>query len=219
MPWIKLHKIGDVFNHLTIISNDPIHRGVSRNFWWLCRCVCGKEGYFKGDRLRSGRIKSCGCVSPPPHGPIKYTCDFNDAGVRRAYRSWQSMKDRCHGKYRDEKKIRNYVDRGITVCDEWFKYFEAFLSDMGPRPLRKTLGRKDNEKGYEPSNCRWEARPQQDLNRRDTVWVDFNGEKQKLRVLCRRLGVEYTSIYGRLKNGWGIKRALTQPVNHYRKRR
>lgn len=40
------------------------------------------------------------------------------------------------------------------MCQRWDLY-ENFLADMGVRPARLILDRIDNDRGYEPGNCRW----------------------------------------------------------------
>ena len=81
------------------------------------------------------------------------------------YRSWKSMKWRCANTA--PKDWKHYGARGIAVCPRWASSFEAFLADMGERPAGKTLDRIDNDKGYEPGNCRWATASEQRRNRRD----------------------------------------------------
>jgi hypothetical protein len=81
----------------------------------------------------------------------------------KEYYAWGDMKARCLNDR--HKAYPRYGGRGISVCDRWLS-FENFLEDMGPCPPGLTLERGDNDKGYEPSNCRWATRTDQSRNRR-----------------------------------------------------
>lgn len=81
-----------------------------------------------------------------------------------AYRSWKSMRTRCNNP--NEKSYKDYGGRGITVCKRWDS-FVNFYTDMGERPEGDfSLDRIDNNGNYEPSNCRWATREQQNRNHR-----------------------------------------------------
>jgi hypothetical protein len=66
--------------------------------------------------------------------------------------SWVLMNSRCNNP--KNPKYPRYGGRGIKVCERWFR-FASFLDDMGERPPGCTIDREDNDKGYEPGNCRW----------------------------------------------------------------
>jgi len=74
-----------------------------------------------------------------------------------------------------DPRFKTYGARGITVCERWH-VFENFLADMGERPPGVTRGgralysidRIDNDRGYEPGNCKWST-PKEQMQR-TTRW-------------------------------------------------
>jgi hypothetical protein len=79
------------------------------------------------------------------------------------YLTWRSMIKRC--RYPSTASYRYYGGRGITVCEAWLT-FAGFLADMGERPEGKTLDRIDAAGHYEPANCRWATRTEQQAHRK-----------------------------------------------------
>lgn len=77
------------------------------------------------------------------------------------YKSWNSMKQRCLNP--KDQAYEKYGGRGIQVCERWME-FENFLADMGVRPEGTSIDRIDNDGNYEPSNCKWSTRQQQNRN-------------------------------------------------------
>jgi len=120
------------------------------------------------------------------------------------------MKSRCNNP--NNVSFDNYGGRGISVCGRWDKY-QNFISDMGNRPtLKHTLDRIDNDGNYEPSNCRWATRKEQQRNRRTNHIIEFNGESKNITDWSNDLGIKLTTLIGRLDRGWSIEKTLTTPV-------
>lgn len=86
------------------------------------------------------------------------------------YYTWVSMRQRCNNPR--VVGYKNYGGRGIKVCEAW-KDFLNFFADMGPRPEGLTLDRKDNNGNYEPGNCCWATRKEQNNNKRVSFFTSF----------------------------------------------
>lgn len=109
-----------------------------------------------------------------------------------------------------------YGGRGIKVCERWKgkNGFLNFLQDMGRRPSPKhSIDRIDNNGNYEPGNCRWATRIEQNRNRRDNRLVTFNGQTKCIAEWCDETGLPEKSVRARLwLLGWSVEDALTTPI-------
>ena len=95
------------------------------------------------------------------------------------YSSWIRMWHRCVDK--SDKSYAAYGGQGTKVCERWIK-FENFYSDMGKRPKGFTLHRINNEVNYQPDNCKWASRVEQNRNRKWKHKLPYN-KRPKLKVL------------------------------------
>jgi hypothetical protein len=76
------------------------------------------------------------------------------------YSTWKSIKQRCSDP--SSSIYVYYGGRGITVCRRWLDSFQAFLEDVGERPSKGYVLERINMDGnYEPGNCRWSTRKEQ----------------------------------------------------------
>jgi hypothetical protein len=136
--------------------------------------------------------------------------DHNGKSATPEFRAWSRMIGRCTCK--SNKDYHRYGGRGIRVCDRWINSYENFLADMGRKPtLGHSLDRADNNKGYEPGNCRWATQREQCNNRRSNRLITHNGETHSITEWSRRTGLDRSCISGRINQGWPVDKALTIP--------
>jgi hypothetical protein len=80
------------------------------------------------------------------------------------YKSWEAMRSRCNSP--GSHNYGQYGGRGIKVVTRWDS-FANFFADMGPKPTPShSIDRLNNDGNYEPGNCRWATRSEQNKNRR-----------------------------------------------------
>jgi len=160
---------------LSVLREAEPHERYSRTGKWIdscaviVQCSCGSPPYAIS-RGNLSRVTSCGCWRKSSQfGAVaseRNSKHRDTAGYSRApeYEAWRQMRYRCQDP--NHAAYGNYGGRGITVCAQWSSY-ETFLLDMGRRPTADhSLDRIDNDRGYEPGNCRWATRSQQQRNKR-----------------------------------------------------
>lgn len=153
---------GQEFGHWTVLSRGENYKsGAAR---WNCKCKCGLEKLVHAAYLITGKSSSCtSCANGEGEGHKTYKHGMR-GGV---YACWSNMLQRCRNP--KHPQFHDYGGRGIVVCQRWRDSYEAFLTDMGPRPFAGAeIDRRDNEGGYEPTNCRWVDRTTNARNKRNS---------------------------------------------------
>ena len=184
---------GKTFNRLTVIKRAEVEK---KEVYYLCKCTCGNEKIIRGKDLKYNKIKSCGCLNKE-----KTTERNTKHSLRhtRIYRIWLLMKNRClNSKY---YLFKNYGGRGITVCNEWKNDFVKFYDWSMNNGYNDTLtiDRIDVNGNYEPSNCRWATKLQQQRNTTRLRKITYKNETHCISEWAEILGLEYNTLYYRFR--------------------
>ena len=150
---------GSKFNKLHVVCFS--HKDKGGRSYFKCICDCGNEKIVRGNHIKNGSVKSCGCHRRETN--LTHGCA---SGARtKEYIAWQNMVARCHRKKHPE--YYRYGARGIIVCNDWKTNFELFLSEVGVAPDKNSvLDRIDNSIGYFAGNVRWISPTGSSCNRR-----------------------------------------------------
>lgn len=128
------------------------------------------------------------------------------------YSTWQAMRRRCLTP--STRYFGDYGGRGISICERW-NDFHTFAADMGPKPSPKhSLDRIDNNGNYEPTNCRWATRQQQQTNQRVTRMVRIGEWTYIAAVLAKLHGLKTDTIVKRASRGLSYAE-VTAPEKRY----
>ena len=198
---------GRTVGRLTVLSRAKSAKDHSTR--WLCQCACGNTTIVRRQHLVNNATKSCGCLQR--EAVIRMSTTHN-CRKDKLYQVWNTMVHRCHNpKY---KGFHNYGARGITVCDEWRASVKTFIKWANKNGYREGLqiDRKNNDGNYEPANCRFTTRTQNQRNTRSNHLLTLNGTTRCMSEWAEVTGINAATIRDRLRRGWTEERALTTPV-------
>lgn len=171
------------------------------------QCDCGtiKNTYLNG--IKNGSSKSCGCYLRE----IQVKKGEHKKSNNPMYNMWRGMKERCNNP--NFKQYKDYGGRGISVYPYWQNDFSHFIYWCVKHGYKKglELDRIDNDKNYEPSNCRFNTHKGNNRNKRNNRYIVFKGEKRALSEWCEIYNASYSLVATRLNRGWQINDALVTP--------
>lgn len=200
-PYNFVDMTGQRFGRLIVLerAQDKILPCGQKRTKWLCECECGNKVIVTATDLRIGKTKSCGCLRVDT---IKENSIRHGLSHSRIHNIWESMRGRCKN-----KNNKTYGARGIRVCEEWesFDNFYNWAIENGYND-KLTIDRINNNGNYEPSNCRWITYQEQNNNRRNNYYIEYNGIKHSMAEWSRILNINYGTLKSRIKYGWSLER-------------
>jgi hypothetical protein len=196
---------GNKYNRLTVSKRDENNK--NNEAMWRCKCECGNTRIVSSRNLKSGRVKSCGCLKEEASHKTNYkTLRYDNI---RMYNIWRNVKNRCLNS--NDFQYLNYGGRGIKVCDEWIKHFSNFYNWAINNGYKEylTIDRIDVNGNYEPDNCRWATSKQQARNRRSNHSISYKNETKTLIEWSEILNISKSTLCERLRSGWNIEKAFS----------
>lgn len=179
----------------------------------VCQCFCGKIFISHITSLIAGNTKSCGCSRIGKKRPQKYTVNNHII-----YQCWKHIISRCYNK--KDKRYKDYGGRGVSVCSKWKNSYQSFLDWSLTNGWAKKLQLDKDIKIpdsliYSPETCSWVDQTTNSHYKRNSCICEIDGVKVGLRVYCKNIGLDkkyFNRIYGRIRLGWSIKKAITEPI-------
>lgn len=188
---------GQKFGSLTVLGIDESKD--ARQTYWICECECGVIKSIRGDGLKSGSVRSCGCLKRKQDRINLTKNHSHKMSGTRIYREWQGMRGRCYNE--NNARWTRYGGRGITVCDEWRDSFQAFYDWAMANGYDDslTIDRIDNDGDYCPENCRWATTQEQARNRRTNIDIRIGNATRTLSEWCEIFRIDANAAYARYK--------------------
>lgn len=143
---------GNIFTNLTVIGEEPflkIYKDGTRQFFWLCECVCGFQSYYRKSRLNTGKATEClHCAyKKRPQSTLKLTPieklygDLLRSGRNRNYEVTLTI---------DECGV--LVNGDCTYCGTSPRHISYVRTKQNQNFYGNGIDRRDNTKGYTLEN-------------------------------------------------------------------
>lgn len=189
---MKIDRTGQTFGKLFVLGLAGM---IGKDRAVAVACECGMIKRIRQVSLASKTkpIRSCGCLSKS-NGRYK----THNLSNHKFYSIWRAMLARCYSKKHETYK--SHGAKGVTVCDEWRDNPIEFIKWLEDNDYKKglELDRRDNNGNYSPENCRAVTKSENMRNRRDTIYVMFNGFNKRLIDLSEECGINRSTLRYRI---------------------
>jgi len=170
------------------------------------RCRCGVEKTINYSNIRN--TLSCGCYAKEV---LSKRCTKYYPVVRSLYRAWRNMIKRCYEK--KNKSYSYYGGRGVIVCDEWKNNYQKFLDWALANGYKEGLQLDKDIVGdgllYSPETCCWVTKKINQQNKRNTIVMEYNGQKMPLSEICEINNMPYDKVWWRI---FQLKKTLSEAL-------
>lgn len=187
---------GQKFGRLVVLKENG--RSNKGEKVYECKCDCGNVVNVPSSYLRSKWTQSCGCLQ---RDRAKEASTIHGDTYSSLYSRYKHILWRCNNP--KSKDYQNYGGRGITVCKEWENDYQSFKKWSLENGYEEhlTIDRIDVNGNYEPNNCRWVSLLEQENNRRDSVYLSFNGLTKTASQWARILEIKPSRLYYMKRKG------------------
>ena len=149
-----IEEIGKKYGRLTIIKRSyPNKRGA---IMWLCKCDCGNEKIACGRDLRSGCLRSCGCLQK--EGASErckkgiYKLELGMSSMRALIHNYRNSAKKRKLKWElTEEQFAEITQRDCYYCGAKPNNINKFNNCNGVY-IYNGIDRVDNNKGYTIDN-------------------------------------------------------------------
>lgn len=127
----------------------------------------------------------------------------------------QQLRDKYRAEANSHRAMLQRSHDGRIIDPAWSS-FKGFLADMGRKPTPEhSIDRLDpDDPRYGPALCRWASKAEQTRNRRNTIIVDWQGERITLAEFAAMIGKDYGRVHYRYAKGDRVEEiANSEPIH------
>jgi hypothetical protein len=211
----KLPTKGETYGSLILTGNHRfVYPKEGRRLLVEAVCKCGVVKDYAYRFLINGNTKSCGCVRIDKIRDVQVTHNLSKHPLYSVYRD---MLKRCYSE--KHASYCNYGGRGISVCEEWrndiVKFRDWAITNGYEHGLQ--IDRINNDGNYEPDNCRFVTKDENNKNTRRNIFILAFGETKIATDWSRdeRCVVNSRTLLRRFsqKDTWSAEDAITTPAS------